>query len=123
MGSRGTVGARRTTAMRAALVTVAAIVAARAAHGETRTISLREAVGYARDHQPSLAAARARVEVARTQAQLPRAAWSPRITAGAELLIGTANNTTASYGGPLGFDVPRIGGTPANASASLMPSA
>ncbi|HEX7838266.1 MAG TPA: TolC family protein, partial [Kofleriaceae bacterium] len=46
---------------------------------------------------------------------------TPRIVAGAELLAGTNNNTTASYGGPLGFDVPRIGGTPANAPTSLSP--
>lgn len=86
-----------------------------------RTVTLREAISYARIHQPSLAAARARVAVARGQAELPRAARMPRVTAGAELLVGTTNNTTASYGGPLGFDVPRIGGTPANASASLSP--
>jgi len=86
-----------------------------------RAITLREAISYARIHQPSLVAARARVAVARGQAQLPRAARSPKVTAGAELLVGTNNNTTASYGGPLGFDVPRIGGTPANASASLSP--
>jgi outer membrane protein TolC len=85
------------------------------ADGTPRTLTLREALAYARAHQPSLQAARARVEVARAQAQLPRAARSPRIVAGAELLVGTNNNTTASYGGPLGFDVPRIGGTPANA--------
>lgn len=86
-----------------------------------RAISLREAISYARLHQPSLAAARARVEVARAQVAVPRAGWSPKITAGAELLVGTNNNTTASYGGPLGFDVPRIGGTPANAKTSLSP--
>jgi len=86
-----------------------------------RSITLRDAISYARVHQPSLAAARARVEVARGEAQVPRAAWSPRVTAGAELLVGTNNNTTASYGGPLGFDVPRIGGTPANAKTSLSP--
>jgi outer membrane protein len=84
-------------------------------------MTLHEAVTYARAHQPSLAAARARVEVAREQARLPRAAWSPRVVAGAELVAGTNNNTTASYGGPLGFDVPRIGGTPANATRSLSP--
>ncbi len=94
---------------------------ARAAAADPRAITLREAITYARAHQPSLAAAQARVEVARAEAQLPRAARLPRITAGAELLVGTNNNTTASYGGPLGFDVPRIGGTPANAKTSLTP--
>jgi outer membrane protein len=86
-----------------------------------RTMTLREAIEFARAHQPSLQAARARVAVAREQAQLPRAAWAPRVVAGAELLVGTNNNTTASYAGPLGFDVARIGGTPANASAKYTP--
>ncbi|HET9627180.1 MAG TPA: TolC family protein [Kofleriaceae bacterium] len=86
-----------------------------------RSITLREALAYARAHQPSLAAARARVEVARAQARLPDAARTPRIVAGAEVLVGTNNNTTASYGGPLGFDVPRVGGTPANAPTSWSP--
>jgi outer membrane protein TolC len=84
-------------------------------------MTLREAIAYARDHQPSLQAARARVAVAREQAQLPRAAWSPKLATGAELLVGTNNNTTASYGGPVGFFVPRIGGTPANASVKWTP--
>jgi outer membrane protein TolC len=86
-------------------------------------MTLREAISYARDHQPSLAAARARVEVAREAAKLPRAAWTPRIVAGAEILAGTSNNSTTSYGGPLGFDVPRIGGTPAYTDESLTPYA
>ncbi len=86
-----------------------------------RTISLHEALLYARAHQPSLQAARARVEVARAAARLPRAAYTPRIVAGAELVAGTNNNTTTSYGGPLGFDIPRIGGTPANAPSSWSP--
>jgi outer membrane protein TolC len=91
------------------------------ASAQPRAITLREAIGYARLHQPSLAEARARAEVARGEAAVPRAARAPKITAGAELLAGTNNNTTASYGGPLGFDVPRIGGTPANAKTSLSP--
>lgn len=83
-------------------------------------MSLREAIAYARDHQPSLQAALARVAVAQEQAQLPRAEWSPKVLAGAELLVGTNNNTTASYGS-IGWLVPRIGGTPANASAKWTP--
>ena len=78
--------------------------------------TLKQAIAYAREHQPSLVAARARVEVARAQAQLPRAAQAVRIGGAAELLGGTNNNTTASYA-TLGFlDVARIGGTPANAA-------
>jgi outer membrane protein len=87
-------------------------------------LSLREAIAYARVHQPSLAAARARVEAARDQARVPRAAReTPRIVAGAELVGGTNNNTTASVGGPLGFDIPRIGGTPAYTNEAWTPFA
>ena len=112
-------------AVRFAVVVVAASLAAEAraqpSAQPVRAMSLREAIQFARIHQPSLQAARARVAVAREQAQLPRAAWAPRVVAGAELVVGTNNNTTASFGGPLGFDVPRIGGTPANAPASYAP--
>jgi outer membrane protein TolC len=86
-----------------------------------KSLSLREAVAYARVHQPSLQAAIARVAAAREQAQLPRAQWSPKVGAGAELLVGTNNNTTASYGGPIGWFVPRIGGSPANAPVKWTP--
>ena len=84
-------------------------------------MSLREAIHYARVHQPTLAAARARVAVARSQADVPRAALDPTITVAAEALIGTANNTTASYATLGALDVTRVGGTPANAPASWSP--
>jgi outer membrane protein TolC len=89
----------------------------------TPSITLRQAVTYARDHQPSLLAARARVDLARAQARLPDAAKAIRIGAAAELLGGTNNNTTASYA-TLGFlDVARVGGTPANAPVTWSPEA
>ncbi|HEY1811774.1 MAG TPA: TolC family protein [Kofleriaceae bacterium] len=103
---------------------VASLAASAHAQPAPRKLSLREAIDYARTHQPSLAAARARVEAAREQARLPRAARdTPRIVAGAEVVVGTNNNTTASYGGPLGFDIPRIGGTPAYTDESWTPYA
>jgi len=52
---------------------------------------------------------------------VPRAAWAPRVTGAAEVLIGTSNNTTASYATLGILDVARIGGTPANAPLSLTP--
>jgi len=106
------------------LASLALIAAAgAAARADVRAMTLREAIAFARVHQPSLQAARARAAVAREQAQLPRAAWDPRLGASAQLLIGTNNNTTASYGGPLEFVVPRIGGTPANAPVDWTPYA
>jgi len=67
------------------------------AFGQPAILSLRQAMDYARDHQPSLIAARARVEVARAQALVPEAAKAFRVGAAAEILGGTNNNTTASY--------------------------
>ena len=85
-------------------------------------ISLRAAIAYARAHQPTLQEARARVAVALENAQLPRAEWDPKLGAGAELIVGTENNSTDSYvTGPLDFDIPRVGGTAAYAKTSWAP--
>lgn len=84
-------------------------------------MTLREALRYARAHQPTIAAARARLDVARAQAELPRAATAPRITGAAEVLGGTSNNTTASYATLGILDVARVGGTPANAPVAWRP--
>ena len=89
----------------------------------TTSLTLKQAVAYAREHQPSLLAARARVEVARAQARLPDAAKAIRIGVAAELLGGTNNNTTASYATRGFLDVARVGGTPANAPVSWSPEA
>ncbi|HEY0250325.1 MAG TPA: TolC family protein [Kofleriaceae bacterium] len=91
------------------------------ASGETLTLS--QAIAFARAHQPSLAAARARVDVARADAELPFAARSIRIGAAAEILGGSNNNTTASYATLGVLDVARIGGTPANAPITWSPEA
>ena len=81
-------------------------------------MTLSQAIAFARAHQPSLAAARARAEVARTQVDVARAAYYPVVSAAAEALVGTANNTTTSYGTLPLLDVTRVGGTPANAPIS-----
>jgi outer membrane protein len=74
-------------------------------------MTLPQALDYARSHQPDLAAAAARLTAARADAQVPRALYLPRISATAQALEGTANNTTTSYFGAPGVDLPRIGGT------------
>jgi outer membrane protein TolC len=81
------------------------------------SMSLPEALDYARQHQPSLRAAQARAQAALAASAIPRAQWAPRLGLTAQLLVGTANNTSASYVGSAGIDVPRIGGT-----ASVLPS-
>ncbi len=83
---------------------------------------LESALRYAHDHQPSLLAARARIEASRAAAFIPRAAWYPRAAASAQFLEGTTNNTTAASVGTAGIDLPRIGGTRAGANGSWSPS-
>lgn len=102
---------------------MAVLVAANAfAQPAVPVMSLRQAISYARAHQPSLQAARARVAVALAQAQLPRAEWDPKLSVGADLVVGSNNNTTSSYSnGAFDFAVPRIGGEPAYAPIKLAP--
>jgi outer membrane protein TolC len=77
----------------------------------TRVIRLREALAYAKVHQPSLRAALDRVAAARVAAQIPRAGWLPVAGAEAEFFAGTANNTTALSTNVPEVDLPRIGAT------------
>lgn len=92
-----------------------------AARATPRTVALREAIDLARKHHPSLATARARIDVARARTEVARAGRYPQVVLGAELMLASRNNTTASTGGPLGFDLVRIGGTPVEDPISLAP--
>lgn len=83
-------------------------------------MTLAEAIAYARAHQPTLAAARARIEVTLREVDVAQADWKPSVGALAELVGSSINNSTATQltGGPAGIiDVVRVGGTairPAN---------
>jgi outer membrane protein TolC len=81
-------------------------------------ITLPEALAYARAHQPAVRAALARIEERRASAGVPRAEWYPQAGLTAQLIEGTANNTTASYIGTPFVDIPRIGGTLSKTSHS-----
>jgi outer membrane protein len=81
------------------------------------SLTLAEALAYAREHQPQILAARARVEAERAAAEVPRAQWLPSVGLTAQGFAATGNNTTASYLSLAAVDLPRIGGEPA-ASAS-----
>jgi outer membrane protein TolC len=74
-------------------------------------MTLPEAIAYARAHHPSIASSRARVAVATASAEIPRARWLPTAAVGLEILVGTTNNTTASYTALPGIALPRIGAT------------
>jgi len=83
-----------------------------------RAVTLPEALAYARAHQPAVRAALARIAEERANAAVPRAAWYPFLGATAQVLEGTANNTTASTFGTDVLDLPRIGGTKSNPTAA-----
>jgi outer membrane protein len=83
-----------------------------------RAVTLPEALGYARAHQPAVRAALARIAEQKTTAAVPRARWYPSVGATAQLLEGTANNTTASYFTTGAVDLPRIGGTRSNPTSA-----
>jgi outer membrane protein len=81
-------------------------------------MTLTEALDYARLHQPSLLALRARVEAQKAEAQVPRGAWLPFVGASVQVFEGTANTTSAlNLESPV-MSIPRIGGTPLVSSPS-----
>jgi outer membrane protein len=90
-----------------------------------RKVTLAEALAYARQHQPAVRAALARIQEERANAQVPRAQYYPLVGATAQFLEGTTNNTTASYLNTPFVDLPRIGATPGTNtdSASFRPHA
>jgi outer membrane protein len=75
------------------------------------SMSLSQALAYARAHQPSLQSALARVAAAAAETRIPRAQWLPNFGATVQAFEGTANNSTGSYLGVPEVDLPRIGGT------------
>jgi outer membrane protein TolC len=88
-----------------------------------RSMSLPEAISYAKAHQPATRLALARIQSRVADTNIPRAQWYPTIGASAQLFAATANNTTGSYVSPRVFDIPRIGGTRSTGSASWRPFA
>jgi outer membrane protein len=86
-----------------------------------RAVSLPEALAYAREYQPRIKVARARLDAIKGNAAIPRAQWLPSIGATAQGLEATANNTTASYLGVRGVALPRIGGTTVTSTGDFHP--
>ncbi len=88
------------------------------------TVTLDQALAYARQHQPQIRSALAEYQARRADARVPRAQWLPQVGATAQLFVATANNTTASYLGVPEMDIPRIGGSRSvtDATAAWAPS-
>src|SRR6185437_3629748 len=88
-------------------------------------MTLDQALSYAREHRPDLRAELARLAEAEARAGVVRARWYPVVSATAQILATTTNNTTGSYLPVPGFDNPRVSATRAEdpSTASLVPSA
>jgi outer membrane protein len=91
------------------------------AGSDVPTMTLDEALEYAREHQPHIRVARARLEARKREASISRAQWLPTLGAVAEGFEATANNTTASYVGARRVALPRIGGTTVTSSGDVRP--
>lgn len=90
-----------------------------------RSMTLGEALSYAREHQPAIRAALSRVKAQMEAAKIPSGQWLPTVGLTLQGFGMTANNTTGTYVQPLYMDIPRIGGTPSRteSSAQLSPYA
>ncbi|MGZ3427218.1 MAG: TolC family protein [Polyangia bacterium] len=97
-----------------------ALLAARAvaASPPAPTVTLQQALAYARDRQPRIKSALAEYEARRAEARVPRAQWLPQIGATAQAFLATSNNTTASYLNVPEMDIPRIGGSKSTTQAT-----
>ena len=85
-------------------------------------MTLQEALAHARAHHPVLKSALSRLAAVAADACVPRAQWLPTVGATAQAFEATTNNTTASYIGVRGVDVPRIGGTRVTSTGDWAPS-
>lgn len=81
------------------------------AQSPVRMMTLKEALAYAQQHQPSLLAARSRIVAAQKAARSIRAEWLPQLGVTAQVFYGTMNNSTAMFLGVRTVDLPRIGGS------------
>ncbi|HEY2517281.1 MAG TPA: TolC family protein [Polyangiaceae bacterium] len=88
-----------------------------------RSLSLADAIAYARAHQPAVLAGIARVAAQKEAAKVPGSQWLPQVGASAQLYATTANNTTGTYVNVPSLDIPRIGATRTDASGSWQPYA
>lgn len=79
-------------------------------------MSLPEALDFARRQQPAILAARARLAATEADARFPRALYLPRVAVTAQAFEATANNSTGTFVGAPGVDLPRIGATQPNTS-------
>jgi outer membrane protein len=106
-----------TGVMLRALTLLALVVPALARAQPMPSMTLPQALAYARDHEPRIKAALARQAARRADVAAARAEWLPRVGATAQIFGGTVNNSTALYLGTAETFLPRIGGRAANGTS------
>lgn len=86
-----------------------------------RTMTLDEALAFARTHHLRAKAGQQRVTAAEREADVATAQWLPRLGAMAQIVGSTTNNSTTTLLGTSTVDIPRIGATPITNSYDLQP--
>lgn len=99
------------------------VTAAAVARAAPPTVSLTEAIDQATASQPRVRRALAELAWRQREAAVPRAAWYPQLGAGAQLITGTSNNSTATVMNVPEVDLVRIGGTPMSRDPRWRPAA
>lgn len=84
-------------------------------------MTLDEALTYATARHPRLLAAAERLDAANIDAQVPSAAWLPKLGAMAQIVASTANNSTSTVLGQSAVDLPRVGATPVSPTPNFTP--
>jgi outer membrane protein TolC len=98
------------------LLTLAAGTVARADAG-IQSMSLSEALDYARSRHPQIKSALAEWNARKAEARIPRAGWMPFVAGTTQIIYGSTNNTTNEFlGGAV--QMPRIGGIAATTSTN-----
>ncbi len=75
-----------------------------------QTLTLGQSLEHALRRQPYIKLALARIHAREVEARVPRAQWTPQLTTGAELVVGTVNQTSASVFNIDKIEIARIAG-------------
>ncbi len=97
------------------------VTGAEAPDRASRTMTLDEAIAFARSHHLRVASARQRVVAAEREAEVVSAQWLPRVGVMGQIVGVTANNSTSTLIGTATVDLPRIGATPVSGGYDLQP--
>lgn len=76
------------------------------------SMTLQQALRFARTHHPRIAVADAEIAAKKAESAVPRAGWKPRLGTTLQAVVGTNNNSATNWLGSGGaVEFPRIAGT------------